>query len=71
MRREGVFHIYSNHGGSYSWWLLDEEGGIIAHAPEQYDSVADCLAVIEQVKRLAGRATIQDLPLHPDRSGRD
>lgn len=68
---EGIFQIYPTHGGSYSWWLLDEDGSMIAHAPTHYDSVADCIAVIEQVKRLAGRASIKELavPQQPNTPG--
>lgn len=69
MIQEGIFQIYSTQGGSYSWWLLDEDGDIIARAPSQYEHLAECIAVIEQVKRLAGRATIQELPIpEADRS---
>ncbi len=72
MMQEGVFQIYPTHGGSYSWWLLDEGGSMIAHAPTQYESIDDCIAVVEQVKRLAGRASIQDLPVpNPDTNSQE
>lgn len=63
MIQEGTFQIYQTDRGSYSWSLLDEEGEIIARAPTQYRTLGDCIAVIERVKRLAGRAALEDLPV--------
>jgi uncharacterized protein YegP (UPF0339 family) len=55
-----IFEVYKDKGGDYRFRVKDEAGTILAGSGKGYDDKADCLKIIEVIKKGAGTAKIDD-----------
>jgi uncharacterized protein YegP (UPF0339 family) len=55
-----VFEVYKDKGGEYRFRVKDEAGTILAGSGKSYEDKADCLKIIEVLKKGAATAKIDD-----------
>src|SRR5262245_14851782 len=55
-----TFELYTDKGGSFRFRLKDDEGTILAIAPTCYEKKAECQKVIDDIKKYAAGAKVDD-----------
>jgi uncharacterized protein YegP (UPF0339 family) len=55
-----IFEVYKDKGGEYRFRVKDDAGTILAGSGKGYDDKADCLKIIEVIKKNAATAKIDD-----------
>jgi uncharacterized protein YegP (UPF0339 family) len=55
-----IFEVYKDKGGDYRFRVKDDAGTILAGSGKGYDDKADCLKIIEVIKKGAATAKIDD-----------
>jgi uncharacterized protein YegP (UPF0339 family) len=57
---KAVFEVYKDKGGDFRFKLKDADGDTLAISAKGYDKKADCMAVIDEIKKGAAKATVDD-----------
>lgn len=55
-----VFEVYKDKGGDFRFRLKNSEGHLLAISGKGYDKREDLMAVIDEIKKDATRAKIED-----------
>jgi uncharacterized protein YegP (UPF0339 family) len=55
-----IFEVYKDKGGDYRFRVKDDAGTILAGSGKGYEDKADCLKIIEVIKKGAATAKIDD-----------
>jgi uncharacterized protein YegP (UPF0339 family) len=55
-----VFEVYKDRADEFRFRLKDGEGTLLATSSTGYKTKADCVKVIEQIKKEAAKAKVED-----------
>jgi uncharacterized protein YegP (UPF0339 family) len=58
--KPAVFEVYKDKGGEFRFRLKDSDGDLLAISGKGYDKKADIMMVIDEIKKGAAKATVDD-----------
>src|SRR5262245_32156280 len=55
-----TFQVYADKGGEFRFRLRDGEGKLLAISGKGYEKKAECMAVIDAIRREAAKAKVEE-----------